>query len=92
MYSVGVHRDLFTGQDVEEKFKGDGYKPDERFLFKAEYRKAKRGDVKCQDCKYHCYARKCEKVGITDRSASDIDLEYTCNFAKKPAEKKKKAK
>jgi len=86
MGSKFVYNDMFTGQPTTMRVKGDGLTPMERFWEKAHYRKASKlereGGMVCSMCRWIYGAKKCNKVGISDSTATDIDRGYICDFFK----------
>ena len=84
-------RDLITGEERPMVFRGEPLKPNERWLKNANYRKArKKAKKRCSTCsqhKYRHFADKCEKVGITPDTASNINPDYVCDLWTKPSRK-----
>ena len=87
MYQTGIYKDLFTGKNVAQKFRGKLIDDTEDFHLHGEYRKSKTSD-NCSLC-----ARKdgvkCKKLGISPESANDIALDHICNFFKSSNVKRK---
>jgi len=75
------YNDLFTGEEKLVVFESEKLSPNQEWLKKSNYRKVS-GEESCMSCKfyhYKFYGHKCEKVGITDGSASNIDIECVCD-------------
>jgi hypothetical protein len=77
MKIVATYTDLIDGTEKKVVFRGSLM---ERF-FRANYRPGEDGR-RCELCKYRTHNIKCEKVGVTESVASDIDKNNVCDFFK----------
>jgi hypothetical protein len=79
MYTDAVYNDLFTGEAVRVRIRGDGMTPASRFWALANYRPAT-GRRRCENCENRCFAVKCKKIGLTEATATNIELGHVCNY------------
>lgn len=81
-----VYNDMFTGETVVVKPKGGELTPMEKFWEKGNYRHSskleRKAGLECSRCKNLSGHNKCQKVGVTDSTASDINREFVCDFFK----------
>ncbi len=79
METKAVYTDIISGEQVHVVCRGDGMRPVERFWTQANYRESKNKRKNCTLCKHRSFVTKCEKVGFTDSSATDIRPDYVCD-------------
>ena len=79
---IGEHEPMFPAVPTEIKVRGDGLTPMERFWKNGNYRKSDDLRRRCQICKNATGNNKCNKIGVTDSPASDINPGFVCNYFK----------
>jgi hypothetical protein len=74
------YNDLITGKTVTVKQKKIFKNKGNKFLSEGNYRCSLDFKFTCGTCKNKTGVKKCEIVGVSDSSASDINLGYVCNL------------